>query len=285
MGTPYIGRFAPSPTGPLHAGSLVAALASYLDAKKAGGAWRVRIDDIDPPREMPGAAAAILSCLQTHGLQWDDEVQYQSQHTQAYLSAVQRLLSMEHAFRCRCTRANLDASGSCIADCQRQVIDEKTSCSIRLALRPDMIVRIDDRIYSTHNVALREQMTNFVIRRRDGLIAYQLAAAVDDGTGITDVVRGEDLLSSTPRQILLQQLLGLHTPRYAHTPLILGEDGHKLSKQTGAPPLENSTPIANLDRALQALRQPLPPPYLTKIPQRLAWATRNWDIKALQRNK
>lgn len=232
--TRYRGRFAPSPTGPLHPGSLLAAAASWADARAAGGQWLVRIEDLDPPREQPGASAAILDLLACMGLDSDEPVVWQSRRGAAYDAALAQLLDAGLAFECRCSRSDLQATGgihrgACV------VSDHARPPAIRLRV-PDRRIEFDDRIQGRQGQALREEVGDFVLRRADGLYAYQLAVVVDDAAqGITDVVRGSDLLDSTPRQIWLQQCLRLPTPRYAHLPVLLGADGQKLSKQNLAP--------------------------------------------------
>ncbi|MBK8067762.1 MAG: tRNA glutamyl-Q(34) synthetase GluQRS [Rhodanobacteraceae bacterium] len=232
--TRYRGRFAPSPTGPLHLGSLLAAVASWADARAAGGQWLVRIEDIDPPREQPGASASILGLLSAIGLASDEPVLWQSRRGAAYDAALAQLLAAGLAFECRCSRSDLaPAGGIHRGDCTAS--DPSRAPAIRLRV-PDQRVEFDDRIQGRQGQSLREEVGDFVLRRADGLYAYQLAVVVDDAAqGITDVVRGSDLLDSTPRQIWLQQCLGLPTPRYAHLPVLLGADGQKLSKQNLAP--------------------------------------------------
>lgn len=232
--THYRGRFAPSPTGPLHLGSLLAAVASWADARAAGGQWLVRIEDIDPPREQPGASASILGLLSAIGLASDEPVLWQSRRGAAYDAALAQLLAAGLAFECRCSRSDLaPAGGIHRGDCTAS--DPSRAPAIRLRV-PDQRVEFDDRIQGRQGQSLREEVGDFVLRRADGLYAYQLAVVVDDAAqGITDVVRGSDLLDSTPRQIWLQQCLGLPTPRYAHLPVLLGADGQKLSKQNLAP--------------------------------------------------
>lgn len=272
----YRGRFAPSPTGPLHAGSLVAAVASFLDAHAQQGDWHVRIDDIDPPREIAGATERILDCLQAHGLVGGSKTRFQHDRAGAYREALNALLSSGHAFYCRCTRSVLGPEGVCIAGCEYSAATQEPT-SIRVKVPIDTQITFDDLILGRQHYALGQILPNYIVRRRDGLIAYQLAAAVDDGGDITHVIRGADLASSTPRQIYLQRLLALHTPNYGHLPVITGADGHKLSKQTGAPALDKDAATHNLRAALAVLGQHKPPAHLTDPSELLAWAQMHWD--------
>src|ERR671937_1846082 len=254
----YIGRFAPSPSGPLHMGSLIAAAASWLDARAAGGRWLVRIEDLDRARCMPGAADAILRTLERLGLDWDGEVLYQSRRLERYRAALAELAS--HTYWCGCTlREIADSSlglaadgahiypGTCRAGSAR-----KRALRLRTSTEPIAFV---DRVQGRCEQVLERDIGDCVLYRADGLFAYQLAVVVDDDAqGITDVVRGADLLDSTPRQIYLQRLLGLPTPRYMHVPVVVNAAGEKLSKQSGATPIEAS-PQA-LREALRFLGQP-----------------------------
>lgn len=255
----YVGRFAPSPTGPLHFGSLLAAVASYLDARKAGGRWLVRIENIDPPREQPGAIASILQALEDYGFEWDDAVVYQSASEAAHHRAVETLIERGLAYPCGCSRRDLaDAPRGPLGSiypgtCRRGSTAADTAIRVRTHDRP---VGIDDRLQGRYEQRLESESGDFIILRRDGLIAYQLAVVVDDALqGITDVVRGIDLLDSTPRQVHLQRLLGLPTPRYAHIPVVEHPDGSKLSKNTGAEPIRRDDAPRVLVRALSALAQ------------------------------
>lgn len=251
---PYRGRFAPSPTGHLHAGSLVAAVASWLCARRAGGAWLLRVEDIDPPREVAGSAQSILASLQRYGLIADAPPMYQSRRGAAYAQALQRLREAGHVFPCWCSRSDLAAhagmhrDGHCVrpADAERQP-------AWRIHA-PDLEIAFEDAVQGPQRQNLREAAGDFVLRRADGFWAYQLACVVDDGAqGITEVVRGCDLLDSTPRQIFLQRLLGLPEPRYLHVPLAVDARGRKLSKSAGAMALDRDDPVATLRRALRFL--------------------------------
>lgn len=243
----YVGRFAPTPSGPLHFGSLVAALGSFLDARAAGGRWRLRIDDLDRPRVQPGAEAQILRQLEAYGLHWDDGVYRQSEHVDAYTAALDALRREGAIYACHCTRADL----------QRLRADTATGDE------PPYDGRCRNLHLPEEGAALRLRATgpldDFVVRRRDGQYGYQLACAVDEiALGITDVVRGADLETSTRRQRHLLLRLGATPPRYAHLPLVFGTDGRKLSKQNHAPAIDARDPIGDLRRALAVLGQALP---------------------------
>ncbi len=255
----YRGRFAPSPTGRLHFGSLVAALGSWLRARQAGGRWLLRMEDIDPPREVPGAAAAILAALPAFGFAADGPVLYQSQRRAAYDAAFARLREAGAVFPCWCSRSGLAAGaaphrdGRCVAP-----PDPRREPAWRLRA-PDLEIAFDDVVQGPQRQNLRESAGDFVIRRVEGLYSYQLACVVDDAhQGITEVVRGCDLLDSTPRQIHLQRLLGLPTPHYLHLPLALDGAGRKLSKSEQAWPVDPTVPLPALRRALAFLGQPVP---------------------------
>ena len=263
----YRGRFAPSPTGPLHTGSLVAALASWLDARAHGGQWLVRIEDVDTPRCEPGADALILSQLAQCGLLPDETPWWQSRRAAAYEEALARLLSAGQAYACGCTRKDIDEAwaargqvhqrfaervypGTC-----RSGLQGKAARAVRL--RAEGVLNWQDRRLGAQQQDLGSEVGDFVLKRADGLWAYQLAVVVDDAAqGITHVVRGEDLADNTARQILLQRGLGLPLPAYLHTPLVLGTDGHKLSKQNGAQALDLTDPVAALQAAGAVLGLP-----------------------------
>jgi glutamyl-Q tRNA(Asp) synthetase len=245
----FIGRFAPSPTGPLHFGSLVAALASYLDARAVGGKWLVRIEDVDEPRTVPGAADCILRCLEAYGMQWDETVVYQSHRKPLYQQALEAL--GDRVFPCGCSRV----TGIYPGTCRNGLPLGKLARAWRLRVPGDVTIRFEDRIRGPQSDALAVTTGDFVLRRADGLFAYQLAVVVDDAEQrITDVVRGEDLLDSTGRQILLQELLGYGRPRYAHIPVVRDPaTGDKLSKQTLAPPVDPAGDEATFRKALAFL--------------------------------
>jgi glutamyl-Q tRNA(Asp) synthetase len=276
----YIGRFAPSPTGPLHAGSLVAALASWLDARAHGGTWLVRIEDVDSPRCIPGAADEILRQLAACGLLPDAAPVYQSQRDATYQAALSQLVAAGHAYPCGCTRSDIAQANAALGRIKPRHGDlvypgtcrpsngglqGKPARAWRLQV-PDMpvlpvlpgaadgLIDWTDRRLGAQRQHLAESVGDFVIKRADGLWAYQLAVVVDDAAqGVTHVVRGEDLADNTPRQILLQRWLGLPTPSYLHTPLVLGDNGEKLSKQNGAAALEVAQPLAALQAAGRVL--------------------------------
>jgi glutamyl-Q tRNA(Asp) synthetase len=249
------GRFAPSPTGPLHFGSLVAAFGSFLRARSQGGRWLVRVEDIDGPRTVPGAAAMQLETLRRFGLAWDGEVMHQSQRALAYEAALQHLRGKSALFSCRCSRVSLaERGGIHHGDCGGEGHGP-------IALRvpaPDMDIGFTDAIRGHCSQNLAREVGDIVVRRADGLYAYQLAVVVDDAAqGVTEVVRGADLLDSTPRQLYLQRLLDLPHPTYAHLPLILDETGRKLGKSQCALALDDDAPIPALRRAWQFLGQPI----------------------------
>jgi glutamyl-Q tRNA(Asp) synthetase len=260
MTTAYRGRFAPSPTGPLHAGSLVAAVASFLDARANDGAWLLRIEDIDEARAVPDAAHAIMQTLQAHGMQWDAKPVWQSRRKALYQAAFERLGSAVYA--CGCSRREIAdsrigvaADGAAVypGTCRGGLAPGRAARAWRLRVADDVIL-FNDRWAGPVRQRLATEVGDFVLRRADGYWAYQLAVVVDDGDcGITDIVRGADLLDSTARQIYLQGLLGLPTPRYMHVPVLVNERGEKLSKQTGATALDSSRPLDGLMAAADFL--------------------------------
>ena len=299
MGEVYTGRFAPSPTGLLHAGSLVAALASWLAARAHDGRWRVRIEDLDTPRCVVGADQAILQQLVTCGLQPDGAVLWQSQRHDTYQAALDSLIAKGWAYPCGCSRKEIEAAQSqAVARHQAAVypgtcrhgLQGKTARAWRMnvqaaeqALGLPALTHWHDRRLGQQSQNVGEEVGDFVLRRADGLWAYQLAVVVDDGAqGITHVVRGEDLADNTARQIVLQRALGLPTPQYLHTPLVLGANGEKLSKQNGAQALDLRDPLAALNQAAQALGLSALPPD-TPVHQALShwctdWASR-WTAR------
>ncbi|MFC5488039.1 tRNA glutamyl-Q(34) synthetase GluQRS [Dokdonella soli] len=252
----YRGRFAPSPTGSLHFGSLVAALGSWLFARAAGGAWIVRMEDLDREREVAGAAADILATLAAFGLDSDEPVIQQSHRSDLYATALDRLAAASHAYRCWCSRSDLEPFGGIHP---RACVAHETSRPPAWRVRVHgETIGFDDAIQGAQTQHLGREVGDFVVWRADAGCAYQLAVVVDDAAqGITDVVRGADLLDSTPRQILLQRLLGLSQPTYAHLPLALGEDRRKLSKHEAALPVEATDPLPALRAALRFLGQPV----------------------------
>lgn len=296
---PYRGRFAPSPTGPLHFGSLVAALGSWLEARKQDGEWLVRLEDIDWPRRVPGASDAILATLEACGLEWDGEVLYQSRRTDIYAAALHQLQTTGRLFPCGCSRKEVAdsalpppptsagiGSGELIypGTCRHGLAPGRMPRAWRVNVTGTTLA-FDDAIQGHIGQDLEHEVGDFVVKRADGLFAYQLAVVVDDAEqNITDVVRGADLLDSTPRQIFLQQLLGLPQPHYAHLPVAVNADGEKLSKQTFAPAIGNRRVPAALYAALQFLGQS-PPAELASEQARdiLAWARTHWNLAAVPR--
>ena len=268
----YTGRFAPSPSGPLHMGSLIAAAASWLDARAAGGRWLVRIEDLDRPRCLPGAAEEILRSLERLGLGWDGEIVYQSARQDLYLDALRRLQG--HTYWCNCSRREiadsslgLAADGAHIYPGTCRAAGLAAGRAQRIRTRAETI-RFIDRLQGDQSQVLESELGDFVLYRAEGMYAYQLAVVVDDAAqGVTDVVRGADLLDSTPRQIYLQRLLRVPTPRYLHVPAAVNAAGEKLSKQTGALPVDPTW--ASVRRALDFLGQP--------PSDSLEEAVRTWD--------
>jgi len=288
----YRGRFAPSPTGALHIGSLVAAVGSYVDARAAGGEWLVRMEDLDPPRAAPGAADDILRTLAALGLNWDGAVLYQSARAAAYAAAIERLRGAGVVFPCACTRKEIADSalagpdGSLVypGTCRNGLPPGRAAHALRVRVDAATI-EFDDAAHGRARQDLARASGDFIVRRADGLFAYQLAVVVDDAyQQITDVVRGADLLDSTARQIFLQRLLGAATPRYLHLPVVTDAQGEKLSKQTLAAPVDRSRPAAALAAALRLLGQ-APPAALGREPPGtvLAWASANWDRARIPR--
>jgi glutamyl-Q tRNA(Asp) synthetase len=251
----YRGRFAPSPTGPLHFGSLLAAFGSWLMARHAGGEWWVRIEDLDPPREVPGAADAQLRTLAGFGLVSDGPVVRQSQRHALYRDALDRLLAAGFAFPCRCSRSDLAAVEGIHRACRADIT--RTGAATRLRVPDGSVIVFDDALQGRVEQNVSSEIGDFVLLRADGFWAYQLAVVVDDAAqGISHIVRGADLLDSTPRQILLQRALGLPTPLYAHLPLAVDAQGRKLSKSLAALPVDGSDPLPALRLAWRALGQP-----------------------------
>ena len=305
----YVGRFAPSPTGPLHAGSLVAALASWLDARAAGGRWLVRIEDIDPPRCPAGATERILRQLAACQLLPDEPPLLQSQRDAHYQQALDDLVARGLVYPCACTRRDIDAALAARGLARQRHVERPYPGTCRAGLnggtprawrlrteefqanqpsagvneRPDAMflitnagVRWHDRRLGAQFQDVAAQVGDFVLRRADGLSSYQLAVVVDDAAqDITHVVRGEDLVDNTPRQILLQAALALPTPRYLHTPLVRGSDGEKLSKQHGAPAIDETRPLDALAAAARVLTLPAAPPDATPAQALALWA-RAW---------
>ncbi|MBN8474007.1 tRNA glutamyl-Q(34) synthetase GluQRS [Sulfuritalea sp.] len=288
---PYRGRFAPSPTGPLHFGSLVAATGSFLEARSRGGEWLLRMEDVDLPRCSTAAADEILHTLEAFGFAWDGEEVWQSRRGAAYAAALERLRAARRVFPCACTRRELADSaiapdGAAIypGTCRDGLPSGRTARSWRLRVG-DARVGFDDAIQGRIESDLVREAGDFVLLRADGLHAYQLAVVVDDAAaGITDVVRGADLLTSTARQIFLQQCLGFATPSYAHLPVVVNAAGEKLSKQTLAPPLDARHPAQALVAALRFLGQAPPADLaLAGVDDVWRWALANWRLDRVPR--
>ena len=279
----YRGRFAPSPTGPLHAGSILAALASYLDAKANHGLWFVRMEDLDPPRESPAAATSILHTLEALGLYWDGAVLYQSQRQAAYNDTLAELSKQQLIYACSCSRQMLTNYGNVYpGTCRTLHVPAPAPAALRCRIEPKTVT-FTDRIQGIFFQQLKQDVGDFVIRRKEGLFAYQLAVVVDDAyQGITDIVRGIDLLDSTPRQIYLQQLLSFATPAYAHIPVLVNTQGQKLGKQQYAQAVDTLRPTQVLFKALQRLQQN-PEPALQELSAEeiLKWGVQQWDINKI----
>ncbi len=274
-----MGRFAPSPTGDLHLGSLLAAAASFLDARAQAGRWLVRIEDLDKPREIPGAADRILRTLERFGLQWDGEVLYQSRRLPCYEDALRRLLEDDRAFRCRCSRLQLQAHPLYPGTCRRTPPPKAEPAAVRFAAT-DEIIEFADRVQGRMCSNPAKEGGDFVIFRRDGIPAYMLAVVVDDAAqGITDVVRGADLLTSTAGQIQLQHALHLPTPRYAHVPVLVEPDGSKLAKSRRSVAVDEARPGRQVFQVLQWLGQD-PPRDLSEasVEDCWRWAIEHWRI-------
>jgi len=287
----YRGRFAPSPTGPLHFGSLVAAVGSFLEARTRRGEWHLRMEDVDAPRCSAAAAGEILRTLEACGFAWDGGVVWQSRRGDAYAAALERLKAAGRVFPCACTRRELADSaiapdGAAIypGTCRAGLAPGRTARAWRLRVG-EARVGFDDAIQGRIDSDLARDAGDFILLRADGLFAYQLAVVVDDAeTGITHVVRGADLLASTSRQIFLQQCLGVPTPEYAHLPVVVNAAGEKLSKQTRAAPVDSTRPGPALFAALAFLGQ-RPPAELRAAPMNelWAWAMANWRLADVPR--
>jgi glutamyl-Q tRNA(Asp) synthetase len=277
----YIGRFAPSPSGPLHLGSLVAAVGSYLRAKQHKGKWLVRIEDIDPPREPLGAAANILATLEQHGLHWDEQVLYQSQHYHVYEQVLGELYRGKFTYYCRCTRKQWLATGQASCPCRQLDLAAK-GCSIRLK-NDQPVLHMQDAVMGQVDFVVQAASEDFILKRKDGLYGYQLAVVLDDiRQGITEVVRGADLLPATAYQLALYQALFIAKPAYLHLPVVCGDDGNKLSKQNHAPALVNAQAQYNLRQALGFLGAVVPPSLIkAPIADLLQWAQEAWKLDGI----
>jgi len=286
----YVGRFAPSPSGPLHFGSLVAALGSCLDARHHGGKWLLRIEDVDTPRTVPGAADAILATLERFGFAWDGEVVWQSRRTDAYHAALEQLKRSGAVFPCACTRREMadsalarDGSRRYPGTCRDGLPPGRSARAWRV--RAEGVIRFDDGVQGPQQEDLERDVGDYVVLRADGLFAYQLAVVVDDAAaGITHVVRGADLLDSSARQIHLQHLLGVAQPAYAHLPVATNDAGEKLSKQTLARAIEDQPPSIALVAALAFLGQN-PPPELGQaaLDEVWSWSRAHWRLDKVPR--
>jgi glutamyl-Q tRNA(Asp) synthetase len=280
----YVGRFAPTPSGHLHFGSLVAALASFLEARSVGGRWLLRIEDLDPPREVPGAQTAILRTLEAYGLHWDGECLRQSDRHAHYQAVLQQLVEQGLAYACTCSRKRLADSGGVYPGHCALAGHATANAAIRLRV-PQLQYRFIDSVQGEYGQHLGREVGDFIIRRRDGHCAYQLAVVLDDAwQGVTSVVRGADLLDSTPRQLYLQELLGLSQPSYLHVPLIIQPDGHKLGKSYRAPPLTGQRAVPLLLRALRALGQHTDEALQeSNVEELLRWSVCHWDNRRIPR--
>lgn len=278
-----VGRFAPSPTGPLHFGSVVTAVASYLDVHARAGQWLLRIDDLDAPRIERGATASILATLDALALGWDGQVVYQSTRGAAYGEALAELEARQLVYRCRCSRKTIGPRAY-PGTCRAKRLGGDGACLAWRVKVDDTPVVVHDLVQGDYVQDLASHCGDFVVRRADGIYAYHLAAVVDDAwSGVTEVTRGSDLLESTPRQVHLQRLLGLPTPRYAHLPVVLDGQGDKLSKQTHAPAVTASNAAAALFHALAFLGLAPPPESLgAGCEELLAWALPRWQLTAVE---
>jgi glutamyl-Q tRNA(Asp) synthetase len=287
-----VGRFAPSPTGPLHVGSLVAAVGSYCLARYRGGRLLVRIEDIDTPRVVPGAADEILRSLEAFGLHWDGDIMYQSRRTQAYEAALEQLRAKGLVFPCACSRKEVLASAPHLGEdgavypgtCRPGLPGGRKAQTWRLKVS-EALFCFHDGVFGTQEQHLASVVGDFVLRRADGLFAYQLAVVVDDAaSGVTQVVRGADLIGSTPRQVYLCECLDFAPPRYYHLPLALSEQGEKISKRHGPLSLEQNNPADLLVRTLHFLGQPVPDQAAQEKPEAiLQWAVRHFDPARIPR--
>lgn len=284
----YRGRFAPSPTGPLHFGSLIAALGSWLDARSRGGEWLVRMDDLDRPREVPGSADVILHALEAFGFDWDGNVVYQSSRDEAYAAALEQLRCSGLLFQCACSRKEIAASGRRGPEgplypgtCRSGLPQRRKSCATRIRVATGTI-GFRDGIHGNLYQDLPRDVGDFLLRRADGIYAYQLAVVVDDAFQfVTQVVRGADLMLSTPRQIYLQRALHYASPQYAHLPLAVDQQGRKLSKSTAAAPVDPTDPLPALLQAWAFLGQLAFPEAPANLAEFHEHTLRSWDIGSI----
>ncbi|MDH5425416.1 MAG: tRNA glutamyl-Q(34) synthetase GluQRS [Gammaproteobacteria bacterium] len=282
----YRGRFAPSPSGKLHFGSLVAAMGSYLQAKSQQGQWLVRIEDIDQTRTIPGSADLILSTLDKLGFEWDKEVLYQSNRTEHYQYYLQQLKEKGLIYACDCSRSKLRLETSSpvySGHCRKKTISASSPRALRCLTTTETVI-FNDKIQGTYSVDIERECGDFIVKRRDGFFAYQLAVVVDDAEqGISEVIRGADLLSSTPQQIYLQQQLGFTTSAYGHLPIAMYDNGRKLSKSHQDLSLEQQSTVEIMTKALTFLNQS-PPQDLALAPlhEFWQWALQHWDIDSIK---
>jgi glutamyl-Q tRNA(Asp) synthetase len=271
----YIGRFAPSPSGPLHMGSLLSAVASYLDAKANNGKWLLRIEDIDPPREIKGSSKSIIASLEAHQLYWDGDILWQHDQYDYYRDCLEKLTAKHLLYRCDCSRAQGIYSGHC------RERNAQNPFALRLKTTAADIAFFD-AIQGAYQQNIAAQVGDFILWRKDGLPAYQLAVVADDEyQNITHIIRGSDLLESTPRQIYLAKALHFDLAKYGHLPVLVNTDGQKLSKQTHASAINDNTPIDNIYHVLRRLGQILPAEKPSAVADLLTWAIDNWDIMAV----
>ena len=283
----YRGRFAPTPSGPLHFGSLVAAVGSYLEARSRGGEWHLRIDDLDPPRVAPGAIASILHCLEALGFEWDGSVLYQSKRLAAYHAALHRLRQLGVVYRCACTRKEIADSAIPGVEgpvypgtCRDSLLPGRPARALRARVQ-GVHVDFDDGLLGPQRCDLEREVGDFIVYRADGVYAFHLASAVDDGEcGVTHIVRGADLLESSARQIQLLRLLALPVPLYVHLPVAVDQHGEKLSKQTKATPVDPTRPLAVLKAVLRFLNQAVPDDLsAATVPELWRYAIDRWDLQ------
>jgi len=288
----YCGRFAPSPTGKLHFGSLVAAVACYLDARSNKGKWRVRMEDIDPPREQPGAAGDIIRTLDAFGFEWDGPIIYQSQRLEAYQEALDQLLRNGDAYHCACSRREIAKKS--LTGTKKPIYTGTCRTGLAVTRKPRSVrtrthnktISFKDQIQGTLQQSIESEVGDFIIRRADGLFAYQLAVVVDDAwQGINHIVRGADLMLSTPRQQHLQSLLNYPIPSYAHIPIVTDSSGSKLSKQTKSSPVNEKQPLSSLLAAVRYLNQAQPEEKPENLNDFWHWAIKNWDINKIPQQK
>ena len=279
----YVGRFAPSPSGPLHLGSMLTAVASYLEAKSNRGLWHLRIDDLDPPRIVTGSCQQILNTLEKYHLAWDGDVVYQSQRNSGYQDYLQHCIDQNLTYPCNCPRHKIMAvggiyPGTCLTHPPSQ---NDSPCAIRIKT-PDNAIKFEDDCQGMIEQHIPTEVGDFIIKRKDGLFAYHLACVVDDHLqGITHIVRGRDLLDSTPRQIYLQQILNFSTPSYCHLPIVVNQEGFKLSKQAQATNIDLLPTNETLSFILSALGLTPPQSVQDSVPLMLQWGIDHWSSHEL----